>query len=57
MWKMNKIKEFEFFVRQSLEDKKYILCVLINKELFDIWGFNNLSNLLQVKALIEADLN
>lgn len=49
-------KKFKLCVRKNLEANVYILCVLDNGELFDIWGFNDLSNLYKVKSIIEKDM-
>lgn len=49
-------KKFDLCIRKNLETGVYILCVLHNGEKFDIWGFNNLSNLYKVKDIIEKDM-
>ena len=49
-------KKFKLCIRKNLEENVYILCVLDNGELFDIWGFNDLSNLYKVKSIIEKDM-
>ncbi len=50
------MKKFKLCIRKNLEENVYILCVLDNGELFDIWGFNDLSNLYKVKSIIEKDM-